>query len=106
MLLMLLLLFVGAGTVVALSILILRRGRLYHRIKPESRPRRWVLMSLLLVFAIFVIWFPIWFLWPDALISRILGLLFVVIFFAVGLALRWLVGLVDWFVKRKGWALR
>jgi len=48
-----------AVSAVTLSIMILRRGKLYHRLKPEGRPRRWVLVSALVLFAVFVIWFPV-----------------------------------------------
>lgn len=91
---------------VSLSVLILRRGRLYKSLKPESRPRRWVLFFLLVLFAVFLIWFPIWILWPKALISRILTVLFGLTFFVVGMTLKWLSWVVDWFYDKKGWDLR
>lgn len=89
-----------------LSISILCRGKLYHRLKPEARPRRWVLFFLLSLFLVFIIWFPIWMTWPHALISRVLTLLFGVSFAVIGLTFRWLARLVDAFIKRKGWPLR
>ena len=49
-----------AISAVSVSILLLRRGRLYHHLLPESRPRRWVLFSILFLLAIFIVWFPIW----------------------------------------------
>jgi O-antigen/teichoic acid export membrane protein len=91
---------------VVLSIIILRRGKLYHRFSPEARPRRWVLISLLVLFSVFVIWFPIWITWPKALISRLLLGLFGATFFVVGVTLRWLSPLVEACVKRRGWHLR
>jgi hypothetical protein len=91
---------------VALSINILRRGRLYRRLRPEARPRRWILLALLFLFAVFAIWFPVWISWPEALISRFLLGLFGATFLAVGIMLRWLAPLVDHFVKRRGWPLR
>lgn len=59
-----------------LSVAMLRRGELYGRLKPEGRPRRWVLFCLLTLLVVFVIWFPVWIAWPGALISRFLTLLF------------------------------
>jgi hypothetical protein len=99
--------FVGLGiSAVALSIIILSRGRQYHRLSAEARPRRWVLLSLLILLAVFVIWFPMSQLWPNALISRILLVLFSLTFFVVLFTLRWLAPLVDAFIKRRGWHLR
>jgi O-antigen/teichoic acid export membrane protein len=100
-------LVVGLGiSAVVLSIIILRRGKLYHRVSPEARPRRWVLISLLVPFGVFVIWFLVWMTWPDALISRLLLGLFAVTFFVVGMTIKWLTPLVDAYVKRSGWHLR
>lgn len=91
---------------VSVSVAILRRGKLYESLRPESRPRRWVLASLLILFAVFVLWFPIWMIWPSAPISRVLTVLFGLVFFVVGITLKWFTLLVDWFVKRRGWPLR
>lgn len=95
-----------AMTAVTASIVILCRGKLYHRLKPESRPRRWVLMFMLILFAIFLIWFPVWMIWPHALISRILTVLFALTFFVIGMAYKWLSRLIDAYIERKGWRLR
>src|SRR5215469_12640456 len=89
-----------------LSITILLRGKLYHRLKPDARPRRWVLISLLALFLIFLVWFPVWMTWPHALISRFLTLLFGVSFVIVSLTFKWFAPLVDAYVTRKGWPLR
>jgi hypothetical protein len=89
-----------------LSILLLRRGKLYRRLSPKARPRRWVLISLVVLFAIFAVWFPVWFFWPDLLITRILTGLFLITFVAVGFALRAFSGWIDRLVIRKGWQLR
>jgi O-antigen/teichoic acid export membrane protein len=100
-------LVVGLGiSAVVLSIIILRRGKLYHRLRPEARPRRWILISLLFLFAVFVIWFPVWITWPNALISRLLLGLFGVTFFLVAMTIKWLTPLVDSYVKRRGWPIR
>src|SRR5215470_4554735 len=95
----------GIGAVIV-SILLLQRGKLYHRLSPEARPRRWVLISLLFLFVVFLVWFPIWIIWPKLLISRFLTLLFAITFAAVGLSLKWLGGLIGWLVERKGRQLR
>jgi hypothetical protein len=86
--------------------MILCRGKLYHRLSPEARPRRWVLISLLVLLAVFVIWFPVWITWPNALISRLLLGLFGLTFFTVGMTIKWVAPLVDSYVKRRGWHLR
>jgi hypothetical protein len=100
-------LFLGLGiSAVVLSIIILSCGRLYHRLSAEARPRRWVLISLLTLFAVFVISFPVWMLWPNFLISRILLFLFSITFFVVGITIKWLTPLVDGYIKRRGWNLR
>src|SRR5215469_1400696 len=72
----------------AVSISILRRGKLYRRMNPETRPRRWVLISLLFLFAVFIVWFPVWIRWPHALISRVLTGLFGIAFAVVGLTIK------------------
>lgn len=95
-----------AAAAVFTSVVILRRGWLYHSLKPDARPRRWVLFSMLTVFGIFLVWFPVWFQWPQAWISRVLTLLFGATFFVVGMSLKWFSGLVDWLVKRAGRPLR
>ena len=89
-----------------LSLTILFRGKLYHRLKPDTRPRRWALVSLLVLFLIFAVWFPVWITWPHALISRFLTLLFGVAFAVVGLTFKWFAPFVDAYIKRKGWPLR
>ena len=91
---------------VSISIAMLRRGRLYDSLEPKRRPRRWVLFSLRFLSAVFLVWFPIWMLWPNALVSRLLMALFGVTFFVVCMTLGWFSGAVDWFVKRRGWPLR
>jgi hypothetical protein len=100
------LLAVLAAAAVLISADMLCRGRIYHRLKPKSRPRRWVLISLLILFVVFVVWFPVWIMWPHALISRLLTGLFGLTFVIVGLALRSFSSLVDRYITRKGWPLR
>ena len=102
----LILLIAFAISAVVLSIMILSRGRFYQRLSPEARPRRWVLISVLVLFAIFVIAFSVWMMWPDALVSRVLLGAFGIAFFVVGFAIRLLTPQVDAFVERRGWQLR
>jgi drug/metabolite transporter (DMT)-like permease len=99
-------LLIGLGiAAVSVSAAILSKGKLYHRLKPESRPRRWVLIWSLALFLIFIIWFPVWITWPRAPVSLLLTALFGVSLFAYGLTLKWFAHLVDAYVKSKGWPL-
>src|SRR5262245_48571375 len=92
-------LVIAAGiSAVVLSVCFLRRGKLYHRVRPESHPRRWVLFSLVFLFVVFATWFPVWMMWPNALISRLLLVLFAATFFMMGMMLKWLSPLVDAYV--------
>jgi len=102
----LILLIAFAISAVVLSIMILSRGKFYQRLSPETRPRRWVLISVLVLFAIFVISISVWAMWPDALVSRVLLGVFGVAFFVVGLTIRLLTEQVDAYVERRGWQLR
>ena len=68
---------VARGTLLAIctvgtSISVLRRGPVYHWLRPESGPRRRGLILLLLDFAVFWAWFPVWMIWPHAFLSRTL----------------------------------
>jgi hypothetical protein len=99
------LLIVLGIVVVWLAITILWRGKLYLRLKPDARPRRWVVISLLALFAVFMIWFPVWMTWPHAIVSRFLTLLFGITFAVFALASRF-PSLIDSYIKRKGWPLR
>ena len=85
--------------------LLLRRG-LYHRIKPESRPRRWAVFSFLILLVSFAVWFPIWILWQHSLLARILLVIFTVVFGLVVLGYRNFARLIDSAVEKKGWPLR
>ena len=100
-------LMIGLGiSAVVVSISILRRGKLYHRLNPEARPRRWVLICLLFLLAVFIVWFPVWIRWPHALVSRVLTGLFGITFAGVALTLKWFSQIVDAYIRRKGWPLR
>src|SRR5262245_1663031 len=74
---------------------LLRRGHVYQWLRPESRPRRWVLYILLAMFGVFVVWFPVWMTWPESVVAKALTFLFVVVFCGGGLTFKWLSGLVD-----------
>jgi hypothetical protein len=102
----LILLIALAISAVVVSIMILSRGKLYERLSPETRPRRWMLICVLVLFAMFVIAFSVWMIWPDALVSRVLLGAFGIAFFVVGFAIRLLTPQVDAFVERRGWQLR
>ena len=93
------------GTVVA-SVNILTRGSVYRRIKPQSRPRRWVLYLLLIMFGAFALWFPVWFLWPQSSAAKVLTLVFASTLGIGGLTLKWLRPFVDAIYERNGWELR
>ena len=77
------------------SISVLRRGPVYHGLRLESRPRRWVMLLLLIDFAVLCACFPVWMIRPQALFSRTLTLLFAITFFLVVMALRWFLPVVD-----------
>jgi hypothetical protein len=70
LLLGLLLILAVASVTVALNVLL--RGRIYQHLKPQSRPRRWVLVSMLLLFSAFAVWFPVWMSWPQLVLAKIL----------------------------------
>lgn len=100
-------LLVAAGiAAVTTSIIILRRGKLYHKVKPEARPRRWVLFFLLILFGVFVLWYSVSIILPQSFVSRVLLLIFALTFAVVGLALKRFDWLVDWYYKRRGWPIR
>jgi len=57
-------------------IVILRGGKLYHRIPQKSRPRRWFVAIFFSYFIMFCVWFPVWFLNPHSTISLVLSFMF------------------------------
>lgn len=93
---------------IAASLDILFRGELYRSLKPNSRPRRWVMVVLLLSLATTFVWLPVFLMWPHAVITRVLTVFWGTIFFSVTLTLRfeWLSGAVDQWITRRGWQLR
>ncbi len=58
------------------SILILSRGKIYHRIPVKSRPRRWVIAIFFSYFVVFCLWFPVWLFYPHSVISQVLSIMF------------------------------
>ena len=91
---------------VYVSVNILFRGRIWHWLKPDSRPRRWVLICLLASLGTFLIWLSVFVFYPKSLTSRLLTLIFGVVWVGTMFALKWLAGIVDWIYERKGWPLR
>ena len=80
---------------VCTSISVLTRGGVYLWLPPSQRPRRWVLICLIQLFAVFCLWFPVWIEKPQSLFSKALLVLFGIDFFISGLVLKWLSPLVD-----------
>ncbi|HEV2501323.1 MAG TPA: hypothetical protein VGY31_17260 [Terriglobia bacterium] len=101
-----LMLIVLAVLAVSISILLLLRRSFYHCLNPESRPRRWMLFSLLVLFGVFLLWLVLRFLLPQTVIARLAAFVFGITFFVVGMALKWFAPLIDRAIKRRGWPLR
>jgi hypothetical protein len=93
-----------ASVAVALNVLL--RGKIYQHLRPESRPRRWVLVFMLLLFTVFAVWFSVWMSWPHSLLARLLTIVFAFVFFIVGMTMKWFIPSVDRYVQGKGWPLR
>lgn len=58
------------------SIIILSGGKLYHKIPAKSRPRRWLIAIFFSYFAVFCVWFPVWFFYRRSAISNVLDIVF------------------------------
>jgi archaellum biogenesis protein FlaJ (TadC family) len=80
---------------------ILLRGKIWRSLKPESRPRRWILILLLASLGMTFIWLPVFVIWPHTLFSRVLTIAWVVLFAGTGLSLKWLSGLIGMVYKRR-----
>ena len=65
-----------------------------------------VLFVLLVLITAWVVCFPVWLAWRQSVLGKAMLLLFALVFFAVGLTLRWFTGAVDLMIKRRGWPLR
>ena len=88
------------------SISVLRQGSVYRWLQPEKRPRRWVLLVLMQLFAVFCLTLLVGFIFRDVWLSRVLLVLFAIDSFATILTLKWFSWLVDRLVVRRGWQLR
>jgi uncharacterized membrane-anchored protein len=104
--LLLTVLIVLAVLAVSTSVLVLLKGRFYYWLKPESRRRRWVMFSMLILFGVFLLWLVLWAFLPQTVIARVAGFVFGVTFFVVGMTLKWFTRLVDRAIERRGWPLR
>jgi len=70
------LLGVLAVLVIVASILIPSGGKFYQKIPGKARPRRWFVAIFFSYFAMFCLWFPVWFLDRGSLIARLLSVMF------------------------------
>jgi hypothetical protein len=93
---------------VAVSINILLRGRIWQRLKPSSRPRRWVLIWLLVSLFLTFVWLPVFVGMPDTHLARVLTMLWAISFIGMGLVFKLppLSSAVDMIFEKKGWPLR
>ena len=93
---------------VSVSINILFRGRIWRHLKPASRPRRWVLILLLASLAVTFLWLPVFVERPHTAISRVLTIVWVIVFAGTGLIFKlpFLSAAVDLMFERMGWPLR
>lgn len=93
---------------VAVSINILLRGRIWRRLKPASRPRRRVLIWLLVSLFFTFVWLPVFVARPDTQLAKVLTVVWAIVFIGMGLVfkLRLLAAAVDMIFERKGWPLR
>jgi quinol-cytochrome oxidoreductase complex cytochrome b subunit len=58
------------------SLIILKGGKLYHKIPEKSPPRRWFVAIFFSYFVTFCVWFPVWFSHPRSVISHVLSFIF------------------------------
>jgi hypothetical protein len=93
---------------VAVSINILLRGRIWQRLKPASRPRRWVLIWLLISLFLTFVWLPLFVEKPDTQLAKVLTVVWAFVFIGMGLVFKLplLSTAVDMIFERKGWPLR
>lgn len=93
---------------VAVSINILLRGRIWQRLKPASRPRRWVLIWLLISLFLTFVWLPVFVERPGSHLAKALTLVWAIVFISMCLVgkLPLLSSAVDLIVERMGWPLR
>jgi len=100
--------FLFAGWAIFTSILVLRRGRYYHSLKPMSRPRRWVLIALLwFLSCCWLIGLPVSIFWPDSMLFRLCTALFFFPFCIFVLVMRFGLDMVlDRYIQKRGLRLR
>ena len=93
---------------VSLSINILLRGRIWRRLKPANRPRRWVLIWLLISLFVTFVWLPVFLERPGTQLARVLTTVWAIVFVSMGLVFKLppLSSAIDMFFERKGWRLR
>ena len=93
---------------VAVAINILLRGRIWRCLKPESRPRRWVLIWLLISLFLTFVWLPVFVARPYTQLAKALTVVWAIVFIGMGLVFKLplLSSTVDMIFERKGWPLR
>jgi hypothetical protein len=93
---------------VAVSINILLRGRIWRRLKPNTRPRRWVLIWLLVSLFLTFVWLPVFVARPGSQLAKVLTIVWAIVFIGMGLVFKLplLASTVDMIFERKGWPLR
>ena len=93
---------------VSVSINILLRGRIWRRLKPTSRPRRWVLVLLLTSLALTFVWIPVFVGRPHTQLAKVLTVIWATVFIGMGLIFKlpFLGSAIDLLFERKGWPLR
>lgn len=93
---------------VAVSVNILLRGRIWQRLKPASRPRRWVLIWLLISLFLTFVWLPVFVARPGTQLAKGLTVVWAIVFIGMGLVFKLplLSSVVDMLFERKGWPLR
>jgi hypothetical protein len=91
---------------VSVSINLLLRGRIWRYLKPASRPRRWVLILLLVSLAATVVWLPVFVAWPHTAIAKALTYIWAFIFLGTCVIGKWFDWIIDRLYERKGWPLR
>ena len=73
---------------VAVSLNILLRGRIWQRLEPASRPRRWVLIWLLLSLFLTFVWLPVFVARPGTQLAKGLTVAWAIVFIGMGLVFK------------------
>src|SRR5580765_3916802 len=102
--------FLGLLAVVSVSVSvnILLRGTIWRRLKPSSRPRRWVLILLLASLAVTLVWLPVFVKLPNTPLSRVLTAVWGIVCGGTCLIFKLplLSSAVDLLFERRGWSVR